>query len=214
MKFSKENLCLYAVTDRAWTQHQTLYEQVKEALEGGVTLVQLREKELDEESFIQEAKKILELCHQYQVPLIINDNLNVALKCHADGIHLGQDDLSCKEVKEKYGNHLIVGVSCHNVEEAHQANRDGADYLGVGAMFNTKTKQNVQSLTPTILKDVASASTCPIVAIGGINESNMHLLKNTGIAGVALVSAIFASSNIKEKCELLKKQIKEQLVHD
>ena len=204
MRLSKENMLLYAVTERAWTGRQTLYEQVESALKGGVTCVQLREKTASEEDFLQLAVQIKALCEKYGVPFIVNDNVDIAIKCKADGVHVGQEDMSIADVRKKAGDGMIIGVSAHSVREALRAVRGGADYLGVGAVFGSATKKDASTLPLQTLKDICNAVSVPVVAIGGINKANMLKLKGTGIDGVALVSAIFAADDIEKECESLK----------
>lgn len=203
MKCDKKMMLLYAVTDRMWTGKQTLYEQVEDALRGGVTCVQLREKELSDEEFLNEAVKMKELCQKYRVPFFINDNVNVAIKCGADGIHVGQEDMAARSVRSLVGDSMMIGVSVHTVEEAMEAIRNGADYLGVGAMFSTSTKLDAKVLTRQVLSDICHAVNIPVVAIGGLNKENIPKLEGTGVDGVALVSAIFAADNIENECQEL-----------
>lgn len=204
MKCDKRHMLLYAVTDRAWVGRQTLYEQVEAALKGGVTCVQLREKELDEAAFLQEAKDICALCRRYHVPFIVNDNVDIAVACGADGIHVGQEDMVAGEVRRRVGEAMILGVSVHTVEEARQAVQDGADYLGLGAVFPTSTKTDVDQMTSETLRDICSAVDVPIVAIGGINRDNLLNLAGSGVDGVALVSAIFSAEDIERTCRGLR----------
>ena len=208
MKFNKEQLLLYAVTDRTWVGKQTLYEQVEDALNGGVTLLQLREKEMDEATFVEEALKVREICQRYQVPLIINDNVNVALKCGADGVHVGIEDTPVAEIRKKAGSDFIIGATAKTVEQARRAEREGADYLGVGAVFPSLTKENALRITTGQLKEICSSVSIPAVAIGGLNFENMEVLTGSGIHGVALVSAIFAAEDIKMTAEQYKKKVK------
>lgn len=198
MNCSREMMRLYAVTDRSWLNGQTLYEQVEQALKGGVTLVQLREKGLGAEQFLQEARQIQQLCHRFGVPLIINDSIEVALAVDADGVHLGQDDANAAQARQLLGKDKIIGVSAHNVQEALQAVQDGADYLGSGAVFGSGTKTNVSTLPMQTLREICSAVPIPVVAIGGITEQNLQHLSGSGISGAAVVSAIFAQENIEE----------------
>ena len=195
---------LYAVTDRAWVGKQTLYEQVEAALKGGVTCVQLREKELSEEDFLAEAKEIKALCSRYHVPFFINDNVDVAIKCQADGVHVGQEDMKASDVRSKVGDQMIIGVSAHSVEEAVEAVENGADCLGVGAMFTTSTKADASVLPKETLRAIFEAVDVPVVAIGGIGESNILELAGTGADGVALVSAIFGAADIEAQCRKLR----------
>ena len=204
MKCDKQYMRLYAVTDRAWVGKQTLYEQVEAALKGGVTCVQLREKELSEEDFLAEAKEIKALCSRYHVPFFINDNVDVAIKCQADGLHVGQEDMKASDVRSKVGDQMIIGVSAHSVEEAVEAVKNGADCLGVGAMFTTSTKADASVLPKETLRAICEAVDVPVVAIGGIGESNILELAGTGADGVALVSAIFGAADIEAQCRKLR----------
>lgn len=205
MKCVKEMMRLYAVTDRAWTGRQTLYEQVEEALQHGATFVQLREKELEYNTFLAEAKEIRKLCQNYGVPFVINDNVEIALACDADGVHVGQEDMQAREVRKRLGSDKIVGVSAHNVEEALTAERNGADYLGVGAVFGTVTKTNVSAMSYETLQAICAAVNIPVVAIGGIQEENIDQLAGSGVDGVAVVSAIFGAENIARATERLRR---------
>ncbi|MBR6542226.1 MAG: thiamine phosphate synthase, partial [Anaerotignum sp.] len=200
MKCSKEMMLLYAVTDRMWTGKQTLMEQVEDALKGGATCVQLREKELEDEAFLQEAMEMKALCGKYHVPFFVNDNVEIAVKCKADGIHVGQSDMAAVKVRQQVGEDMMIGVSVHSVEEALEAVRNGADCLGVGAMFSTSTKTDADVLTKGVLRDICAAVDVPVVAIGGISKENILELKGTGADGVALVSAIFAAEDIEKEC--------------
>ena len=211
MKCDKQTMRLYAVTDRAWVGRQTLYEQVEAALQGGVTCVQLREKQLDHEAFLAEARDIRDLCRRYGVPFIINDDLDIAVACGADGVHVGQDDMPVEEVRRRVGDAMMVGVSAHNVQEALRAQAGGADYLGAGAVFGTSTKNNVTPLSFDTLRDICGAVDIPVVAIGGIHKENILQLKGTGVDGVALVSAIFAADDIETECKELK-ALSEQII--
>ena len=204
MKCDKHTMLLYAVTDRAWTGRETLRQQVEDALKGGVTCVQLREKELDDAAFLQEAMELSALCRSYGVPFIINDNVEIALKCHADGIHVGQEDMAAAQVRQRVGDEMMIGVSVHSVEEALEAVRHGADCLGVGAAFSTHTKADVDVLPEGMMKAICDAVDIPVVAIGGIHKENLLRLKGTGVNGVALVSAIFGAEDIEAECRELK----------
>jgi len=212
MKCDKKAMLLYAVTDRAWVGRQSLYEQVESALKGGATCVQLREKELNDEDFLREAMEISALCKQYGVPFFVNDNVEIAIKCHADGIHVGQEDMKAAQVRHRVGDDMIIGVSAHSVEEALEAVKNGADCLGVGAMFSTSTKTDVNVLPKETLRDICAAVDIPVVAIGGIGRSNISELAGTGVDGVALVSAIFAADDIEQECRLLRK-LSEEMVN-
>lgn len=205
MKCDKKMMQLYAVTDRAWLHGKTLYEQVEAALKGGVTCVQLREKELDDDAFLAEAVSIAALCRQYGVPFFINDNVEIAVKCHADGIHVGQEDMAASQVRERVGDDMMIGVSVHTVQEALDAVKAGADCLGVGAMFSTSTKADADVLPMSVLKDICDAVDIPVVAIGGIGKHNIGQLAGTGVDGVALVSAIFSADDIESECRELRR---------
>ena len=204
MKCDKKNMLLYAVTDRAWVGKQSLCEQVEAALRGGVTCVQLREKELDEESFLAEAKEISALCRRYGVPFFVNDNVDIAIACGADGVHVGQEDMAAAQVRRRVGDSMMIGVSVHSVEEAVEAVKNGADCLGVGAMFSTSTKADASVLPREVLRDICNAVDVPVVAIGGIGKGNLMQLAGTGVDGVALVSAIFGAADIEDECRLLR----------
>jgi thiamine-phosphate pyrophosphorylase len=211
MKCDKNTMLLYAVTDRAWLGDMTLYQQVELALKGGVTCVQLREKELSDEDFLAEAIEISALCKKYGVPFFINDNVDIAVKCKADGIHVGQEDMAASKVRERVGEDMMIGVSVHSVSEALEAVAAGADCLGVGAMFSTSTKADASVLPMDTLKDICDAVDIPVVAIGGIGKSNIDKLKGTGVDGVALVSAIFSADDIESECRELRK-LSEEMV--
>lgn len=214
MRCSEENMVLYAVTDRAWTGRESLYDQVEKALKGGVTCVQLREKNLDEETFLKEAEEIGDLCRRYGVPFIVNDSVTVAIACRADGVHVGQQDMEAKDVRRLVGEDMIIGVSVHSVEEAKKAVAQGADYLGVGAVFSTSTKTDVDQMPMEILQNICRAVDIPVVAIGGIHQDNIMKLAGSGVDGVALVSAIFSAQNIEETCRKLKSMSKEMVEAD
>ena len=211
MKCNKKYMLLYAVTDRAWVGRQRLYDQVESALKGGATCVQLREKELDDEAFLNEAMEISALCKKYEVPFFINDNVEIAIKCQADGIHVGQEDMEVAQVRRTVGDGMMIGVSVHSVEEALEAIKNGADCLGVGSMFSTSTKTDIEVLPKEVLKDICATVDIPVVAIGGITKSNISQLAGTGVDGVALVSAIFAADDIENECRLLRKRSEEMV---
>ena len=206
MKFEAKQLLLYAVTDRRWTGEKTLYQQVEEALEGGVTFVQLREKELDQEHFVQEARQLKELCHKYNVPFIINDNVEIALEVGADGVHVGLEDRPVSEIRALAGPDFIIGATTKTVEQAQEAQRQGADYLGIGAVFPSSTKTNALRITNEQLRIIRSSVNIPAVAIGGLTLENMDEVAGSGVDGVALVSAIFGAQDICEASRALKKK--------
>ncbi len=208
MKLNKEDLLLYAVTDRMWLNGRTLKEVVKESLDGGVTFLQLREKNLDDKHFLEEAVELQELCKQYKVPFIVNDNVDIALKMNADGVHVGQSDMQAADVRAKLGPDKIIGVSAQTVEQAVLAQQRGADYLGVGAVFPTGSKADADDVSFETLKAICEAVTIPVVAIGGITQENLEQLKGSGICGIAVISAIYAQSDIKEASRKLKETTK------
>lgn len=209
LKVSKESMLLYAVTDRAWLDGKSLYEQVEQSILGGITFLQLREKELDDEEFLKEAIEIKALANKYAIPFVINDNIDIALKCNADGVHVGQTDMEAGKVRKLIGDDKIIGVSVQTVEEAILAEKNGADYLGVGAMFSTSTKQDASLVTFEDLKNICSSVSIPVVAIGGINETNLSMLRGTMIDGVAIVSAIYSKKNIAQATQELHSILKE-----
>ena len=203
----KEDMLLYAVTDRSWLGDKTLAMQVEEALKGGATFVQLREKHVDKEALQKEAGESQKLCRKYHVPFVINDNVEMAMEIGADGVHVGQSDMEAGSVREKLGPDKIIGVSAATVEQALQAEKRGADYLGVGAVFSTSTKEDAKPLDHKMLKEICEAVNIPVVAIGGISQDNVLELKGSGISGIAVVSAIFAQKNIKEAANRLKQSV-------
>ena len=207
MKFAESMLRLYAVTDRSWVGTQTLYEQVEAALRGGVTCVQLREKELNPEDFLAEAQQIKPLCARFGVPLIINDNVELELKVDADGVHVGQEDMDARDVRSLIGPDKILGVTAKTVEQAQRAQKAGADYLGSGAVFGSTTKPNAKPMTKELLHSICQSVTIPVVAIGGIHRGNIASLAGTGIRGAAVVSGIFAAADIEEECFRLRAEI-------
>ena len=211
MRCSDKTMLLYAVTDRAWTGKESLYEQVEKAIKGGVTCVQLREKALDEEMFLKEAKSIRALCHRYGIPFIVNDNVKVAVACRADGIHVGQEDMAAEDVRRLAGEKMLLGVSVHSVEEAKEAVARGADYLGAGAVFSTATNTDVDQMPLEVLQDICRAVEVPVVAIGGIHLENMMELVGRGAKGVALVSAIFSAQDIEGECRRLRRMAEEMV---
>ena len=202
----KEDLLLYAVTDRGWLNGETLYAQVEKALKGGVTFVQLREKALDEQAFLEEAKEIQKLCEQYHVPFVINDNVEIAAQIGADGVHVGQSDMEAGDVREKLGPDRIIGVSAQTVEQAVRAQERGADYLGVGAVFQTGSKADAVEVSHETVRAITEAVDIPVIAIGGITKDNVSELSGTGICGIAVISAIFAQEDIEGAARVLKER--------
>jgi len=189
-------MLLYAVTDRTWLGRSTLSSQVEESIKAGVTFVQLREKQLDFDAFVAQAKEIKSVTDRYRIPFVINDNIEVALACNADGVHVGQGDLSASAARKKLGEQKILGVSVQTVQQAIAAEQSGADYLGVGAVFSTSTKMDADAVSFETLKKICSAVSIPVVAIGGINKDNILQLSGSGVDGIAVVSAIFAQPDI------------------
>ena len=212
MKCDKKTMLLYAVTDRAWVGRQSLYEQVECALKGGATCVQLREKELGDEAFLREAMELGALCRRYGVPFFVNDNVDIAVKCHADGVHVGQEDMAAAQARLRIGEQMMLGVSVHTVQEALEAVKNGADCLGVGAVFPTSTKADADVLPKETIREICDAVDIPVVAIGGIGRSNISRLAGTGVDGVALVSAIFSAGDIEGECRTLRK-LSEEMVN-
>ena len=202
----KNALRLYAVTDRSWLGESTLFHQVEQALRGGATLLQLREKELPLDQFVSEAIEIKAVCDRYQVPLMINDSVEVALRCGAQGVHVGQSDMQAARVRELLGPDKLIGVSARTLEEARLAQEQGADYLGVGAVFSTSTKLDARAVSHDTLRQICEAVSIPVVAIGGISEQNVRSLHGSGIAGIAVVSAIFAQPDIEAATQRLRAQ--------
>ena len=209
MKFDKNDLLLYAVTDRSWVKEKTLYEQVEEALKGGATFVQLREKNIDDDSFLLEAIEIQKICKKYNVPFVINDNVEIARKMNAAGVHVGQSDMEASDVRVLLGKDKILGVSAQTVEQAILAEQRGADYLGVGAVFPTGSKDDAEDVSNETLKAICEAVSIPVVAIGGISKHNVSLLTGSGICGIAVISAIFAQDDIKSATKELKNLTKQ-----
>ncbi len=208
-----DDLLLYAVTDRHWLkENETLSDVVRAALAGGATFVQLREKNLEDSLFLDEAQKLQALCQEYRVPFVINDNVQIALKMHADGVHVGQSDMEAGNVRELLGSDRIIGVSVGTVEEALRAEARGADYLGVGAVFPTGSKDDAKSVTHEMLRSITEAVHIPVVAIGGITEENTPCLSGSGIDGIAVISAIFGQEDIMKATERLRRVTQETVV--
>ena len=209
MNCDKKDLLLYAVTDRSWLEGRMLTEVVRESLDGGVTFLQLREKHLDREHFLAEAKEMKALCREYNVPFVINDNVDIALEVDADGVHVGQKDMEAGDVRAKLGPDKIIGVSAQTVEQALQAEQRGADYLGVGAIFPTSSKDDAVEVSFETLKAICEAVSIPVIAIGGITRENVCRLEESGICGVAVISAIYAQPDIKRASADLKAAVED-----
>lgn len=214
MKLNKADLLLYAVTDRAWTYNKTLYQQCEETLKGGATFLQLREKDIEDTSFLKEAIELKKLCKEYNVLFVINDNVNIAIECDADGVHVGQSDMEAGDVRALIGDDKILGVSVQTVEQAILAEKRGADYLGVGAVFPTGSKLDAEAVSFETLRDICNAVSIPVIAIGGINLNNISKLKDSGICGIAVISAIFAQEDIINATKTLKEKTKKMLNND
>lgn len=206
MNCTKENLLLYAVTDRYWLNGETLYSQVEKAIKGGTTFVQLREKELDHDAFLKEAIEIKTLCKEHQIPFVINDEVGIAIEMDADGVHVGQSDMEAGDVRKAIGPDKILGVSAQTVEQAILAEKKGADYLGVGAVFPTSSKDDADDVSHETLKAICEAVSIPVIAIGGISKDNVLELAGSGICGIAVISAIFAQKDIVAATEDLKEK--------
>lgn len=212
MRCEKKDLMLYAVTDQKRLNGDTLYHQVEQALEGGVTFVQLREKGPDREQFLEEAKELKELCRKYQVPFVVNDDVEIAVQVDADGVHVGQQDMEAGVARRKLGEDKIIGVSVQTVEQALNAERMGADYLGVGAVFPTGSKADAKEVSHETLRKICQAAHIPVIAIGGIGKKNVMELAGTGICGIAVISAVFAQPDIRAAAEELKNLTEEMIV--
>lgn len=206
MPLTKEQLLLYAVTDRAWVGRQTFLEQIEAALQGGVTLVQLREKALPQAAFLEEAIQVRALCRRYGVPLIINDNVTVALESGADGVHVGQTDTPVAAIRQRVGRDFLIGATAKTVRQAQRAEVDGADYLGVGAVFPSPTKTNALPITHEQLRTICASVAIPVVAIGGIARETLPLLRGSPIQGIAVVSALFGAEDIRAAARDLKQE--------
>ncbi|MDO5715273.1 MAG: thiamine phosphate synthase [Tissierellia bacterium] len=207
----KDKLALYAVTDRSHLKIP-LEEAVEQALLGGATILQLREKDLDFESFEKEANRIKRLCKKFEIPFIINDNVEIAKKVGADGVHVGQEDMACRTARDILGQDAIIGVSASSLEEAIQGEKDGADYLGVGAVFPTGSKEDASHVSIETLQEICQAVSIPVIAIGGISKDNIQILKKSGIVGIAVISAIFSQEDIRKATRQLKQRVKEWIL--
>lgn len=198
MNLTGRQMRLYAVTDRAWAADtDALLCQIEDAIDGGAAVVQLREKRLDEDAFLEEAKRFAALCRRKGAVSIINDSVEIALRSGADGVHLGQEDLEAGSARRALGPDRILGVSAHSVEEALRAQAAGADYLGVGAAFATGTKADAKPITRQTIRSITAAVDIPVVAIGGITRENILELRGCGLAGAAVVSALFAQTDVR-----------------
>lgn len=206
LKFDEKMLRLYAVTDRA-NLKTSLATAVEQAIQGGATCVQIREKGIGFEEYVSRAVEIRQVCHEYGIPLIVNDDYRVAIESGADGVHVGIEDTSVYEIRKYAGNKLIIGATAKTVEQARNAQADGADYLGVGAVFPSPTKTNAIRITPEKLTEICGSVSIPVVAIGGISLENVHIIKGCGQSGIAVVSALFAQDDIKLSAERLRAEL-------
>ena len=209
MKFSADMLRLYAVTDRRWLNGRTLAETVESAIRGGVTCVQLRDKELDTDELADEARRLVPICHRYGAPLIVNDDYRAAMLAGADGVHVGIEDAPVAEIRRIAGEDFIIGATAKTVEQARAAQKMGADYLGVGAVFPSPTKKNAIRITPDILREITASVKLPVTAIGGITAKNVSEISGCGQRGIAVVSAVFAADDVKAAAELLRQKAEE-----
>lgn len=200
-------MILYAITDRSWLNGKTLSEEVEKAIIGGATFIQLREKNLNFGDFLNEAIEIRKICNKYKIPFVIDDNVEIAIKSGADGVHLGQNDMSIPQARRILGNNKIIGATARTAEQAIKAEQEGADYIGSGAVFATSTKSDTVPLSYENLCKICSSVSIPVVAIGGINIENVKSLKDSGISGVAVVSGIFKSDDVRKSAFNLKKTV-------
>lgn len=207
--FDENALLLYGITDRTWLCGRSLEEDVRKSLEGGVTFLQIREKHLDDGEFLEETLKLKEVCGEFKVPLVVNDNVEVAIKSDVDGVHIGQDDMSAEEVRALIGDEKIMGVSAQTVEQALLAEEQGADYLGVGAVFPTDSKEDAETIDLKVFEEICKVVKIPVVAIGGITKENIDRLKGMGAKGVALISAIYGQNDIKRATMELKEKLRD-----
>lgn len=205
----KESMLLYAITDRYWLKEgESLTDKVREAIRGGATFIQLREKNLSEDLMRKEAIEIKEICREYDVPFVINDDVMLVKELDADGVHVGQDDMKAEKVREILGPDKILGVSAQTMEEALLAQSMGADYLGVGAVFKTGSKDDARDVSHDTLQEIANAVDIPVIAIGGITKNNVLELKGRGIAGISVISAIFAQPDIEAAASELRDKVR------
>ncbi len=211
MNVTKDSLRLYAITNRQWLKDKSLSRAVEEAIRGGATFIQLREKSIEYNELKAIALEVKEITDKYNIPFVINDNVMLCKEIDADGVHVGADDMSVKNAREILGKDKIIGGTARTLERAVQAYNEGADYLGIGAVFNTTTKSGTTHMTKELANKINAAVPIPTVAIGGINSENISLLKDYGVSGAAVVSAVFAQSNIEHACADLRAKIEEYL---
>lgn len=211
MKVDNKQFCLYAITDRQWLGDKTLEQQVEQAILGGATFVQYREKQLIGKELLEQGRRVREVCRKYQIPFIVNDDVEMAIALDADGVHVGQKDMQVQEARKKLGWDKVIGVSSHNVREALEAQEQGADYLGAGAVFSTSTKSDAGALSHDTLREICQAVSLPVVAIGGIGYDNVSKLAGTGISGVAVIHAVFGQENIRRETRKLREKVERML---
>ncbi|MFA6815493.1 MAG: thiamine phosphate synthase [Lentisphaeria bacterium] len=214
MKFDKKHLTLYAITDSQWLNGRSLEHDVELAIKNGATMIQVREKKLNPQDFMKLAANIKKITARYHIPMLINDDVDVAIACDADGVHVGQHDMEAGLTRKKLGPNKIIGVSADTVERALNAEKMGADYIGVGAVFSTSTKLDASAVTRKELKAICKAVSIPVVAIGGITAENIIELSGTGIAGISVISAIFAQPDIAQATRQLAANTKRMLAND
>ena len=205
MKVKKVDVLLYAITDKGALHGRDICKAVEDAVKGGATIIQLREKGLDEKTLTEEAAKLTEICHRYNVPLIVNDNVDAAINSGADRVHVGMEDTPVSEIRARVSDEFIIGATAKTVEQAKKAQAEGADYLGVGAVFPSPTKKDAIRITNEQLREIANSVDIPVAAIGGISKDNILQLQGSGADGAAVVSAIFAQDDIAEAAAELKK---------
>lgn len=205
MKLDNDLMRLYVITDRAWLKDNSLVDQVEDTINAGATFIQIREKELGYDEFVNLAKELKVVTDKYSIPFVINDNIDVALEVDADGVHIGQGDINASRARDLIGENKILGVSVQTVEQALEAVKNGADYLGVGAVFSTSTKKDADTVSHETLRQICNAVNVPVVAIGGIDENNVLELSKTTVDGIAVISAIFAKPDIKEATKKLRR---------
>lgn len=212
MKINKENMLVYAITDRHWTGKATLEQQVEQILKNGATFLQIREKNLPHDELVKEAVQIKEIAQKYNVPVVIDDDIYAVIESGVDGVHIGQKDMDYIEARKLLGDDKIIGMTAPSVELAKKAEELGADYIGAGAVFNTNTKKDTKPLKLSTLKEICNSVSIPVVAIGGIDHSNVRKLAGTDIDGVAVISALFAAKNpgkaTKELVSIMKEIVK------
>ena len=212
MKVNKESMLVYAITDRHWTGTQTLEQQVEEVLKNGATFLQIREKNMTHDELVKEAVRIKEIAARYNIPVVIDDDIYAVMEAGVDGVHIGQNDMDYVEARKLLGDNKIIGMTAPSVALAKKAEELGADYIGAGAVFSTNTKKDTKPLELSTLKEICNSVSIPVVAIGGIDHSNVRELKGTDIDGVAVISALFGASNpgkaTKELVSIIKDVIK------